>query len=270
MGSDSRSRDARERAEEALVRFALLSGEHALDFVVIGGLNPDFLAPGAPVAHQGTTDVDILLELGLVYDRDDIDFGWLDNTLSLGGFTDVRDAWRWRAGGIRVDLLCDVSDSRGQTIALPGARRAAAQNLDGPAAALKGPVTRAIPVSPALRRLFPEASPTVTLRFASLGGYIAAKSAALIARNLDKDAYDLVFVMMYAPGGPEAVAEAARGVDSDPLVVRSAIGRFTAESGWTKKVVALLVNAGDDSDEQVLTADVAVAARRFLSRYEIT
>ncbi len=269
MGSDSRSRDARERAEEALVRFALLAGEHALDFVVIGGLNPDFLAPGAPVAHQGTTDVDILLELGLVYDRDDLDFGWLDNSLSLGGFVNVREGWRWRAEGTRVDLLCDVADSRGQTIALPGAQSAAAQNLDGPAAALREPVTRAVPIPEGLRAPFPTTARTIDLRFASLGGYIAAKSAALLARNLDRDAYDLLFVMMYAPGGPEAVADAVRGAHVDPLIIRSAAGRFTTESEWTQKAVTLLLAAGDDTDEQLLTTDVTVAARRFLAEYEL-
>ncbi|UJP08904.1 hypothetical protein L2X99_10450 [Microbacterium sp. KUDC0406] len=56
MDSESRNRDTRARAEEALVRFALLAEGHSTDFVVIGGLNPDFLAPYAPNPHMGTTE----------------------------------------------------------------------------------------------------------------------------------------------------------------------------------------------------------------------
>lgn len=267
MASEIRNREARVRAEDALVRFALLTNKHSQEFVVIGGLNPDFLAPTAPVPHQGTTDVDILLELGLVYDRDEDDFGWLDDALTRGGFTDAASGWRWRNAGVLVDLLCDVSDSRGQAIALPGARRAAAQNLDGPGAALHDPVIRELVVSSEIKAAFPDSPDVICLRFASLGGYITAKAAALLARGLSKDAYDLMFVIMYAPGGPATAAEAAARSREGRHVVQPAIERFAHEGEWSQRAVALLAAAGDDSNEQQLTNDVTVSAQRFLARF---
>lgn len=269
MVSEPRSREARDRAEDALVRFALLTGEHAHEFVVIGGLNPDFLAPEAPVPHQGTTDVDILLELAVIYERDDNDFGWLDEALTRGEFVDRKDGWRWYSAGVLVDLLCDVGDSRGQAIALPGATLTAAQNLDGPAAALRDPIVRKLRVSAAVKADFPHAPNSVDLRFASVGGYIAAKAAALLARGLEKDAYDLMFVVMYAPGGPAAVAEDTIRAKADHQVVAAAIKRFVDEGEWTRRAVMMLVTAGDEEEEQQLSNDVTVAARRFLDRYEV-
>lgn len=264
--SEPRSHEARQRAEDALVRFALLAGTHTQEFVVIGGLNPDFLAPGAPVRHQGTSDVDILLELGFVYDRDEDDYGWLEEALTNAGFIDAKNGWRWKKSGVLIDLLCDVADHPGQTIALTGTHVATAQNLNGPAAALHEPVTRELAVSAAVRADFPEAPSTVTLRFASLGGYIAAKSAALLARELAKDAYDLMFVIMYAPGGAVAAADAVARAEADRSVVDAAVSRFAEPNEWTRQAVELLIQAGDDGDEDQLADDVIIAARRFLGR----
>ena len=75
MDIEPRSRGARERAEEALIRLAVALGERSTDVVIIGGLNPDFLVSGPPVSHLGTTDVDVLVEVGVHYDREDLDFG---------------------------------------------------------------------------------------------------------------------------------------------------------------------------------------------------
>lgn len=277
LASEPRSRESRARAEEALVRFALLAGAHATDFVVIGGLNPDLLAPDSPVPHQGTTDVDLLFELGFVYDREELDFGWLDDVLHAGDFVESRRfaGWQWYgilgATRVRLDLLCDVADNPGQAIHMPGATNAAAQNLEGPAAALHQPVTRSLEVPAALRASSSAVPEQVKLRFASLGGYIAAKSAALLTRGLDKDAYDLMFVIMYAPGGPRSAAVAALDVQVPPgrrsvsETIGPAVQRFVDRTGdWTTIVVGQLFAAGDDSDEDQLRADVSVAASRFL------
>lgn len=215
MASEPRSRNARNRARDALARFALLAGDHVEDFVVIGGLNPDFLAPNAPTPHMGTTDVDLLFELGFVYDRDEQDFGWLDELIAEAKFSEGEGAgWQWQAvlegSWVRIDLLCDVDDSPGQTIALPGATRVAAQNLKGPIAALDQPVRRSIAVPESMRETDAAAPEFVTMRFATPGGYIVAKASALSSRSLSKDAYDLVFVLLFSPGGPRTAAKAAR------------------------------------------------------------
>ncbi|GAA4384912.1 hypothetical protein [Agromyces bauzanensis] len=280
MASEPRTRTARARAEEALVRFALLTGEHTTEFVVIGGLNPDFLAPTAPHPHLGTTDVDLLFELGFVYDRDELDFGWLDRALVAGGFTAVGTAAGWQWTGVlgdalvRLDLLCDVYDSPGQPIHLPGAAEATAQNLIGPAAALHNPVERELDVPDTVIADMPEAPDHVRLRFASLGGYIAAKSAAFMSREKGKDAYDLAFVIMYGSGGPRTAASASAATEVPPYrepiaaTITSAVTRLAdAESPWIDIVVQELHLAGDESDDDQLRTDILRSAAQFLASY---
>lgn len=282
MVSEPRTRDARARAEEALIRLALLAGSHANDFVVIGGLNPDFLAPAAPRPHLGTTDVDLLLEVGFVFDRDDLDFSWLDRALRDGSFMAKGESgWQWDGvlgdSRVRVDLLCDVADNPGQPIALPGAAEAAAQNLRGPAVALNNPIRRELDVPARVRAEMPGAPARVALRFASLGGYLVAKSAAFISREQPKDAYDLAFVLMYAPGGPRAAAAAVSSLpvrmeqDQPGPVVESAVRRLAnPDDRWVPLVVRQLQEAGDDADPAQLKADVLASARRFLTSFRDT
>lgn len=248
---------------------------------MIGGLNPDYLAPNSPVPHLGTTDVDLLFELGFHYDRDEMDFSWLDDALNLGGFSAKpgAPAWRWSgllgAALVRLDLLCDVPDSPGQAIVLPGAK-ASVYNFYGPVAALSDPVIRGLKVSDAVRAEIPNAPSRVPLRFASLGGYVAAKAVALHSRSLAKDAYDLLFVLMYTRGGPKAAARAAASVSVPPdrpriqPYIREVVARYTGEDARAVDTVVIeLVRAGDDSDLEQLRADVIVAAKQFLDAFPI-
>lgn len=262
------------------MRFALLAGEqHWNKFVVIGGLNPDFLAPNSPVPHLGTTDVDLLFELGFHYDRDEIDFSWLDGALKQGGFSAEpgTPAWRWIGllgpAMVRLDLLCDVPDNPGQSIVLPGAK-ASVYNFYGPVAALSDPVIRELTVSDAVKAEIANAPTRVPLRFANLGGYVAAKAIALHSRSLAKDAYDLLFVLMYGRGGPKAAAHAAANVSVPPdrtrvqPYIREVVARYTGEDARAvETVVTELVRAGDDSDPEQLRADVIVAAQQFLDAF---
>lgn len=277
MASDERSRATRDRAEDVLVRLALLAGGHVSDFVVIGGLNPDFLAPNSPYPHLGTTDVDLLFELGLSFERDDQDFGWLDHALEAAQFHPRTGDHGWQWNGVlgdsvvRLDLLSDVYDHPGQLMSLPGARRARVQNFRGPAAALHEPIERDLRVSTTIRAEMPKAPDAVCLKFASLGGYLAAKSAAMMSRGEDKDAYDLAFVIMYAPGGARAaaaaVAEVRLPLHLEPVTkqVIEAVSKLAdPASGIVSAVVRQLSQAGDDSTTEQLRTDVSQSAQAFL------
>lgn len=209
MDSDvARSRRAREIAERSLVRLLLGAGPNADKVVIIGGLNPDLLAPDAPVPHAGTTDVDVLVEVGVLFDRDELDFGWLEGALA---FAQPQTAgWRWidRSTGfpVAIEVLCDAQDNPGRPISLPGSDRLAAMNLHGPRAALDSPIKRTLVVPPDLRV---EGGPwIVEATFASLGGYLCAKAAAMLGRNNTKDAYDFIYVALYNEGGIAAACDA--------------------------------------------------------------
>lgn len=245
---------------------------------MIGGLNPDFLAPTAPVPHEGTTDVDLLFEVGFIFDRDELDFSWLDSALTSGGFTAGADpAWQWVATVddmvIRLDLLCDVPDNPGQALALPGAELAATKNFIGPGPALMAPIERSLEVPASARTQFPGAPSQVVLCFANLGGYLLAKAAAIESRRLPKDIYDLMYVTLYNPGGAR---EAARVVRSQLAQLTnaanalqwivSAIDRFQDALGSEAGIFAATMRrTGDESTDEQLRTDAAVAAQRFLA-----
>ncbi|WP_336992577.1 hypothetical protein [Leucobacter sp. VD1] len=255
------------------MRFALLAGDHAHDFVVIGGLNPDFLATHAPLPHQGTTDIDLLFALGFD-DTETRGFSWIDSALQSGGFTSG-NKWRWDAqlgdARVRLEFLCDVWDHTADTVPLPGSRLAVGCKLAGPAAALIEPVVRELRVNEKVRDDFPDASDSVALRFASLGGYLIAKAAAAKGRMLPKDKYDFMYVVLYNEGGP---SEAGRAVArqlilaeeyADPDEIRWVASRFVgSNSTWASSFAQTMIDTGDESSEEQLVSDAAVGARAFL------
>lgn len=257
------------------MRFALLAGQHTSDFVVIGGLNPEFLAPNAPVPHQGTTDVDLLFAIGFDEAASALNFSWLDEALAEGGFTTV-NGWRWDAtlgdSRVRLEFLCDVWDHVADTFPLTGSD-AVASKLAGPAAALFAPVLRHLPVSSAVRSDIPDAPDTVALRFANLGGYLLAKAAAANARMLAKDKYDLMYVTLYNDrGGATAAAEAVAsqlelaGDAAAPDDIRASMKRYVDASGtWSGTFATTMIETGDDGTEAQLRADAAVGAQQFLA-----
>lgn len=77
-----RSGPARHAAERALALLALALGDEARRLIVIGGLNADLLTVPQEPPHQGTTDIDAFIELPVIYDRDEEDYGWLEHGLT--------------------------------------------------------------------------------------------------------------------------------------------------------------------------------------------
>lgn len=256
------------------MRFGLLAGKHAQDFVVIGGLNPDYLAPAAPVQHQGTTDIDLLFALGF----DDVaagrDFSWVDGALETGQFTST-NRWRWDAllgdARVRLEFLCDVWDHTGDTVALPGSKTAVGCKLAGPAAALEAPIVRRLAVNDAVRADFPDAPEYISLRFANLGGYLLAKAAAAQSRMLAKDKYDFMYVVLFNEGGPEMAGRAVReqlaitAEIADPSEIRQVADRYMDPTGtWAGMFAQTMIATGDTATEDQLRADAAYGAEAFL------
>jgi hypothetical protein len=273
-----RSRESRDLAERALAVFGARLGEHVGDVVVIGGLNPDFLAVAPPVAHQGTTDVDLLLEVALVYEREDQDFSWLERALVGSGFEPLwrDDAWRWQLNmgraTVLLDLLCDTPDNLGQRIALPGCTDAIAMNLPGPAPAAVGSVLREIRVPVDLQAELGSESPVVRLRFAGLGGYLLAKASAVLRRRSDKDYYDFSYVLLYSGRSPNEVVEAVRSALVPPPLSHDALADLRAvlvslagEARGARDIfVTEMMRSDAELDRDLLDQDLRTAAQRCL------
>ncbi|UZN03036.1 hypothetical protein [Cellulomonas sp. S1-8] len=275
-----RSRQTRERAERALVRFALRLGARRDSLVVVGGLNPELLAPVPDAPHQGTADIDLVIQIGMVYDRDELDFGWLEAALLAAEFLPLSDgqAWQWvttvDTAPVRVDLLTDALDHRGQQLALPGCDRTTVMNVAGPGPALRDPVLRRLPVAPSDADV--RDTPFVDVPFANLGGYLLAKSAAVLGRTADRDPYDLAFVVAHnSAGGPQAAARAAHAAlpprrDREfSAGFRAALARLTDPLGAAARTYAeQRVLDGDGLPVDVLAADAAAAASQCLREFD--
>jgi hypothetical protein len=273
LATEPRTAFGRQLAEAALVRLAVNLGPHTDEVVVIGGLAPELLTQSSHVPHQGTNDVDILLPVGFVYDRDDDDFSWLEQALVAGGFEldqRTRSGWRWtialRGLVVRLELLCDVHGDEGNyPIALPGCEYASAMNLQGPRAALRDSEPRTIVVPEEL------GGGAVEVRFAGLGGYLLAKAAALAHRGRRKDCYDFAFVLLHNDeGGPSGAARAIRTGSAGELVasyereLRGAVDQFTTGIRPAATVYAEEMQiAGEETEFDVLVEDAASAAEEF-------
>ena len=272
------SRAARQRAENALVEIALAAGDRASEFVIIGGLNPDFLTPTAPIAHLGTTDVDVLLELGVAIDREDLDFHWLEDAVSRAGAPEAA-GWRFALGTgfdrVTVELICDVADSPGMRIPLPGASRLTANNFWGPSAALRNPVTRRLEVPERLRAQRPDFPADVSLQFANLGGYLITKAVAIGSRQTSKDSYDFMFVALFNGEGTTGACQAIiREIDEGAhpqfmsVVSAALLSYLDGERRSALAYAAGMLASGATEEREVLIEDAAAAAERMLHYLE--
>ena len=258
-----RSRTGRELAERALARLALELGDRVTSLTVIGGLNADLLTLPQEAAHQGTVDIDVLVEIGFVFDREEQDLGWVERGLVRASFSPLSDeGWRWETrvetAAVVVDLLCDVPDNHGREIPLPGRPRAGAMNLAGPGAGLMNGV---------VRTLTSEDGRLVDVRFAGLGGYLLAKASAVHHRGADKDLYDLGFVIIHnLEGGPIPAARAAHQALSPhqfvdhPRTFLASLRLLSAEERGARVYAEQRIRDGEDQDVETLVQDVVGAA----------
>lgn len=265
---EGRTRRSRDRAAQAYAFLLDAAGDHWRDMVLIGGLVPDTLVD-TEEPHQGTLDVDVLLPLALQYDRDDEDFAWLESALVDAGFvrTHENTGWRWvndvDGYPVIVEFLVDVPDAQGQEIPLPGADRLGAMNVAGPGPALHD----ARVVQFAGREA----------KVAGIGGYLAAKAAAIVGRGRGKDLYDFAYVLVNSGRTVRELAEAvAAATEPSPLWsrdprhdVRAALRACSgADSVGARTYAAEAVSAGSEEPFHDLASDAAAAAASFSAALE--
>ncbi|MCM3520989.1 hypothetical protein [Curtobacterium sp. P97] len=265
MSSDpsTRSRGARALAETAYASLLRAVGDRRRDLLLIGGLVPEHLVE-SDEPHQGTNDVDVLIDIGLVYDRDDLDFAWLEHALLAAGFVTAtpNTGWRWLldVGGfpVLVEFLVDVPDNIDQEVALPGCSVLGAKNLRGP-----GPALRDVHAT----QIDGEQAPIT-----GLGGYVAAKGASAYWRRADKDLYDFAWVLVadLRSGSPRAadavltVLEPVSERDRADAVVAVCDLFTSADATGARAYSELSTAAGsaEPPESHALDAVVAVSAFR--------
>ena len=136
-----RSQAARAAAELALVRVVHHYGDRP-EFVVLGGLVPQLLCSGAGVAHAGTTDIDVQVDLEIAGGV--VNTGRLEQALRNAEFVPDRErVWRWAtvADGVRAvvkfELLVDLeTEPAGATVIFDDCEHRAQRTCAAPASPL--------------------------------------------------------------------------------------------------------------------------------------
>lgn len=221
MSEPQRSRRARALAEAALVRIVSAYGETP-EFVVLGGLVPDLLCSQAPRQHVGTTDVDVQVDLEIQAGTGNA--ARLEQALRTARFTPSgQHVWRWQdksvpGAVVKIEFLADLSDAPAQaTLSFSGSEALGAVNLRGTGFAARD--WQPYSLTPDL-----SGQPTtVEVRVTTLPAYLLAKTHAAYGRGLEKDWYDVAYVVLHNDaGGPNAAAKRVQEVFAADLVGQTA------------------------------------------------
>jgi len=205
-----------ERAEQLLLEIWSHLGDYHDYLVLVGGLAPRYLvpqdhAPGAPIPlHCGTMDVDFGVSLAVA---DAEAYNGIRETLErIGLRPDVNERGNPRrhsfvmdhpSGPVNVDFLTtryDGPDNLPRTV--QGAL--VAIQAEGLRLALKNPLER-----PLEGKTLTGGIVNATLRVCRPVPFVVLKALAFANRREAKDANDLVYVLRYACGEPNRLAQQA-------------------------------------------------------------
>lgn len=264
------SSEATKRCERVLGTLMRGIGQPWRDKVcLVGGLAPLYLVQGdgyAQPAHVGSADVDVALRLAV--EAEDLGaYATLETNLKRNGFSRVDgSSWRWAADVddevVVLELLGDMEDVEPGTVFRPkvappaGAGGVGLLCVRGLELAFRDSITITRDL-----QLLDGAYSEVDLQVANLAPFVALKADAYLDRRKPKDAYDLVYVLRWWKGGPEAAAAAvaASPVASDPFLA-SAVSRVAGDFSESNRVGA--------ADYASLAAPSGTAAEMAQARNE--
>ncbi len=267
-----RSRPAREAAEEALVRVVHHYGSKP-EFVVLGGLVPEWLcsASASEVRHTGTIDVDVQVDLEIACGA--VNARQLEQALHDAKFAPEDDkAWRWSsvikdgaASTVKFELLADYSGrEEGATIKFNECKNLGALNLRG-----TGFASRDIEVRELNARIG-EVDHHVYVNVSGLAGFLLAKVVAAYESRRTKDWYDIAFVLLHNDaGGPkQAVGLVRERFEGEMGKIRSAVNDLhdnfaTHDSQGTQAYVRQMRSDYPELDPKTLAADAFLAVEEF-------
>ncbi len=210
---------ATDRCERALLTLLGDVGPWNKRVYLAGGLAPRYLVgplPAGARAHVGTTDVDLIIGLTLDSETPET-YRTLHNNLKSAGFKQAQPSFRWSrtvdGAVVYVEFLCETDQVEPGAIYRPKGTtgsKVAAVNVRGAQLVTRDHIECPIEGD----RLDDGGRSEVTVRVAGLLPYTVLKILAFQDRHKNKDAYDLVFVILNYPGGPTA---AGRAVAASPI-----------------------------------------------------
>jgi hypothetical protein len=216
------------RCERALVTLLGDIGPWSERIYLAGGLAPRYLIgtlPEGVPAHVGTTDVDLVIGLALG-DTVPETYQTLETNLKRGGFR-AESSFRWTR---RVDDVTVIVEFLCETDAVEPGRifKPKGESVGSGLGAFNVRGAQLVtadyqPVEIEAERLDNGGRSRVTVRVANTLPYTVLKVLAFQDRHENKDAYDLVFVLLNSHGGPRAagVAAAASPIAGHPQVIEA-------------------------------------------------
>lgn len=258
------------RCERVLLTLLGDVGPWSERIYLAGGLAPRYLVgrlPAGARAHVGTTDVDLIIGLALG-DETPETYRTLHNNLTKAGFRQTQPSFRWSravdGAAVYVEFLCetdqvppgDIYRPRGGTGSKVGVF-----NVRGAQLVTRDYVEHAIEGD----RLEDGGRSKVTVRVSGLLPYTVLKILAFQDRHENKDAYDLVFVVLNYPGGPTAAgrASAASPIVDHPQVAEAIdllSARFVDADHDGPRSYASFLAERDDHEAMARLRNEAVAA----------
>ena len=269
MSDPERNRAARELAERALVRLVREYGDTP-EFVLLGGLVPDLLCSGSARRHIGTTDIDVQVDLEI--QGGSVNGARLEAALGRAGFRpDIQRVWRWKeesAPGmvVKIEFLADQDDIPNETtVSFDQCESLGAVNLRGSGFAARDYELRTITAE------LDGNLASVELRVATLPAYLLAKAHAARGRRLEKDWYDLAYVLLHNDdGGPAAAAARVQNRFGSMLVgaAETALSELAAnfadaDAQGSVAYATTMVAMHPDFDLDVLANDAVAAVAEF-------
>lgn len=264
------------RCERALVTLLGDLGPWRERIYLAGGLAPRYLVgqlPEGARAHVGTTDVDLVIGLALG-DETPETYRTLQNNLEKSGFDRKEPSFRWArdVDGVTVvvEFLCETDEVEPGRIFRPKGEftgpKLGAFNVRGAHLVRDDFIEREIEGE----RLDGGGRSKVVVRVANLLPYTMLKIMAFQDRHENKDAYDLVFTLFHAEGGPRAAGEAARlspvaGYAQVAEALTLLEERFrNVEQDGPKAYAAFLAQPEEEEEKARLRREAVATVREFL------
>ncbi|MDP2957481.1 MAG: hypothetical protein Q8N53_13740 [Longimicrobiales bacterium] len=282
---DDYTPEALAACEKALRTIVSRIGKWGPRLILFGGLAPRYLVKSPPPElkeHTGTTDLDVVI--GVEIDiADEGVYTKLQEELKKTGFSPSKRgsfAWERKVDGVRVilEFFCPVEPEGG-----PGSLK---RNPGGEA----GSSVSAIQLRGAEIAATDCAKHTLAGEVLDHGGYrevevhvanilpfLVLKAFALMTRDKEKDAYDIVWTLQaFGEAGPASAAEAAAGspvVDREEVAEAMAIleEHFSELSGkGPSNYSRFFLGGRDDAEEERtrLRRDARGTVQVFLARWK--
>jgi hypothetical protein len=246
------------------------------EFVLLGGLVPDLLCSDAVRSHEGTTDVDVQVDLEIQSGLGNATR--LEGALNRAGFRpDSERVWRWKDQAVpemlvKVEFLADLDDvPNQQTVSFDDCESLGAVNLRGTGFATRDWEMRTI------TSVVDGETRSVGLRVATLPAYLLAKIHAAHGRGLPKDWYDIAYVLLHNDeGGPVFAGRHVQGRFGSDLVggTSTALDELSANfadagAQGSTAYASTMLGIHSELDGDVLANDGVAAISAFIGELKI-